>query len=164
MLIYVDTEFTAFEQPRLISIGLVAEDGYHWLYSEIDGAHWYKYASEFVLADVVPRMNSPHYGEEPAQAAARIREWATKLPEEGVIACDSDYDWTLLRKLMLENGGWPAQFADYCCPIAPTPQMQADQEYFFAQYALMRHHALHDARALRYAHAAAKAAAAAGLG
>lgn len=152
MLIFADTEFTNFDNPRLISVGLVAEDEYRWIYSEIDGEHWYKHASEFVLSDVVPLLHSPHYGEQPEQAADRIRKWAAKLPEQGVIACDSDYDCDLLRQLLLDNGGWPAQFADKPNRIAWSPGLSELVELYLLRYGLPRHHALNDAMALRFAH------------
>lgn len=153
MLVFIDTEFTDFDNPRLISVGLVAEDDYRWLYSEIDSDHWYKHASEFVLSDVVPLLNCRFGQEQPAQAAQRIRTWAAKLPETGTICCDSDYDWDLLRRLMLDNGGWPAQFEDKPHRVEWTPQFGELLELYFLRYGLTRHHALYDARALRFAHA-----------
>lgn len=153
MLIYIDTEFTNFDQPQLISVGLVADDEYRWLYSEIDGAHWYKYASEFVLSEVVPHLHQRYGHEQPAQAAQRIRDWAVKLPEPGVIACDSDYDWNLLRRLMLNHGGWPERFADQPYRVEWSPTLGELIELYLLRYGLQRHHALNDAKALRFAHA-----------
>lgn len=153
MLVFIDTEFTCFDNPRLISIGLVAEDDYRWLYSEIDGEHWYKHASEFVLSDVVPLLNCRFGQEEPAQAAQRIWDWAAKLPEQGTICCDSNYDWNLLRRLMLDNGGWPEQFADKPLRINWTPDFGEMLESYFLRYGLQRHHALNDAKALCFANA-----------
>lgn len=156
MLIFADTEFADFDNPRLISVGLVAEDAYRWIYSEIDADHWYKYASEFVLSDVVPLLHQRFGQEQPAQAAQRIRDWAAKLPEMGQIACDSDYDWDLLRRLMLDNGGWPEQFANTPHRILWTPEMGELLELYFLRYGLDRHHALNDATALRFAYGEAE--------
>lgn len=35
MLIFIDTEFTQFNDPELISIGLVTEDASHEFYAEL---------------------------------------------------------------------------------------------------------------------------------
>lgn len=152
MLIFVDTEFTDFDDPELISLALVAEDEYRWIYTELDGESWYRHASEFVLAEVVPLLDR-HYGwEAPAAAAARIRAWCDKLPEPGQIVCDSNYDWDLLRGLMIDNGGWPDNLADKMIMVQWSPKLGEYKQDYFLRYGLTAHHALADAKALRYAY------------
>lgn len=152
MLIYLDTEFSDFEDPRLISVGLVAEDAYRFLYGELDRRGWYRYASEFVLANVVPLLETPFGSEGPAQLAARIDTWASRLPSECTIACDSDYDWILLRRLMLEHGRWPDRFASRYVRVPFTEESEQLAALYHLRAGTQPHHALHDARALRFAH------------
>lgn len=151
MLIFIDTEFTDFDRPRLISIGMAVENLGGEFYAEVHDDFWRRHASDFVRSEVVPLLNM--YGELPHEIADRIRTWAATLPEMGQIACDSDYDWDLLRRLMLDNGGWPEQFEDKPLRIEWTPDFGELLELYFLRYGLTRHHALHDARALRFAHA-----------
>lgn len=150
MLIFLDTEFTDFDNPRLISVGLVAEDEYRWLYTELDGETWYPHCSEFVLQEVVPLLDRRYGWEQPAAAAARIRTWCSKLPELSAIACDSDYDWNLLRGLMLQNGGWPHNLVDQPVPVSWSPRMHELKQDYLLRYGLSAHNALSDAKALRY--------------
>lgn len=152
MLIFVDTEFTDFDNPRLISIGLVGEDAYRWIYSEIDAEHWYRHASEFVLREVVPLLEARYGSETPAVAAARIRAWCDRLPEPGQIVCDSDFDWDLLRSLLIDNGGWPDMLIDRPLTVQWSPKLPEYKRDYLLRYGLSAHHALADAKALRYAY------------
>ncbi|AKU11304.1 hypothetical protein AzCIB_1402 [Azoarcus sp. CIB] len=152
MLIFVDSEFTDFDNPRLISLALVAEDEYRWIYTELEGESWYRHASEFVLAEVVPLLERRYGWEAPAAAAERIRAWCDRLPEPGQIVCDSDYDWDLLRRLMIDNGGWPDNLHDRYMMAQWTPRLHDYKQDYFLRYGLSAHNALSDARALRYAY------------
>ncbi|MCC4118448.1 hypothetical protein LLG90_24120 [Aromatoleum toluclasticum] len=151
MLVFLDTEFTSFDEPRLISAGLVAEDEYRWIYTELDGEHWYKHASEFVLQEVVPLLDRRYGWEQPAAAAARIRKWCEKLPEMSAIVCDSDYDWDLFRGLMLEHGSWPDVLVDQPVPVQWSPRMHEFRQDYLLRYGLSAHNARADAKALRFA-------------
>lgn len=152
MLIFCDSEFTDFDSPRLISLALVAEDEYRWLYTELDGEHWYRHASEFVLREVVPLLDRKYGWEAPAAAAARIRAWCDKLPDAGQIVCDSDYDWELLRGLLLEHGGWPDNLVDKMLMVQWSPKLAEYRQDYLLRYGLSAHHALADAKSLRYAY------------
>lgn len=152
MLIFLDTEFTSFDDPQLISFGLVAEDEYRWLYSELDGQHWYQQASEFVLAEVVPLLDRRYGWEAPAAAAARVRAWCDKLPALGQIVCDSQYDWDLLRRLMIDNGGWPDSLSSGLMMVQWSPHLDKFKQDYMLRYGLSAHHALADAKALRHAY------------
>lgn len=152
MLIFLDTEFSDFDDPRLISLALVAEDEFRWIYTELDGETWYAHASEFVLREVVPLLDRRYGWEALAAAAARIRAWCDKLPERGQIVCDSDYDWDLLRRLMIDNGGWPDSLIDRPLPVQWSPSLPKFKEDYLLRYGLSAHNALADAKALRYAY------------
>lgn len=150
MRIFIDTEFSDLNSPRLISVGLVREDQDAWFYGELLADGWQQYASDFVLAEVVPLLEQPLGQETPAQIAERIRRWAESLPEQAQVACDSDYDWNLLRGLMLDNGGWPQQFAEQPLRVTWTPKMGELLEVYFLRNRRKRHHALHDAEAFKF--------------
>ena len=152
MLIFLDSEFTSFDEPRLISAALVGEDEYRWIYTELDGDSWYGHASEFVLAEVVPLLDRRDGWEAPAAAAARIRAWCDKLLEPGQIVCDSDYDWDLLQRLLVDNGGWPDSLIDRPLPVQWSPVLHQLREDYLLRHGLSAHHALSDAKALRFAY------------
>lgn len=153
MLIFVDTEFTSLDEPRLISLAMVAEDEYRWIYTELDGESWFRHASEFVLREVVPLLDRRYGWEAPAAAAARIRAWCDKLPDEpSQIVTDSNYDSDLLRGLLLEHGGWPDKLIDRPLLVQWSPKLVEFKQDYFLRYGLAAHHALADAKALRYAY------------
>jgi len=57
MLIFLDTEFTQFDRPDLISIALVGEDGREF-YAERTDYHR-DACSEFVRKEVLPAYSTP---------------------------------------------------------------------------------------------------------
>lgn len=137
MQIYLDTEFTSLEAPRLISLALVADDE-RSLYLELDPAGWREHASDFVVTEVMPLLEGR--GVSPAEAAARIRRWIDALPEPGQIVCDSDYDSRLLRELLDAHGGWPEQLAEPC--VLPwTPELGQLISVYHLRNPGRRHHA-----------------------
>lgn len=105
-----------------------------------------------MLTEVVPLLDRRYGWEAPAAAAARIRAWADKLPELGQIVCDSDYDWDLLRGLMIDNGGWPDKLVDKMLMVQWSPKFAEYKQDCVLRYGLSAHHALADAKALRYAY------------
>ena len=56
MRLFLDTEFTDFQQPRLISVGLVCEDGHACYCALADGWHP-SLCSPFVRETVLPLLN-----------------------------------------------------------------------------------------------------------
>lgn len=145
--IFIDTEFTDIAAPRLISIGLVAEDGAEF-YGEqayIDRAA----CSAFVLAVVLPQL-----GSDPTRVMERdalreaVRIWMSKFTgqrQRPVICYDHPIDLQLLWELLGERtAGWKLKL------ISSRIDPVAKEEYFLAHGG--RHHALHDARASRAAY------------
>ncbi len=55
MILFLDTEFTDFHQPELISIGLVSECGRHEFYAECSELDLTR-CSDFVRSAVLPRL------------------------------------------------------------------------------------------------------------
>jgi diamine N-acetyltransferase len=141
--VFIDSEFTALTDPRLISFGAVATDGSAF-YCEL--TQWPRDAcSPFVLDAVLPLLDGravPH-----PVAARALTEWLNDRSHEAptTIVSDSGYDrWALADLLGSEN--LPEGVFWRRVPIA----YQTLDEVALA-LGLRRHHALDDARALMHA-------------
>ena len=99
MLVFLDTEFTQFEVPELISIALVAEDGREF-YAESNGYTRDK-CSGFVRETVVPLLGRvPGAACTKKELAERLTEWFQGLGEPSIVIYDFATDWDLLAKAM----------------------------------------------------------------
>lgn len=151
MLCFLDTEFTRFKRPALISLALVTEAG-HEFYAE---------RNDFPTAacsDFVRQVVMPLLGRMPGAACTlptlktRLRQWFASLPEPVTVVYDFKGDGSLLAKT-LAGASHPDKIArhmllDY--PILEQPTFARAQSLAYtAQWP--RHHALADARALRAA-------------
>jgi len=98
MLIFLDTEFTNLTDRKLISIGMVSEDGQHAFYRELRDFDLDN-CSSFVRANVLPLLGRFHDATvESARLPDDVRQWIDTLPRSLTIACDSDWDWEILSK------------------------------------------------------------------
>ena len=142
MRVFVDTEFTDFIDCDLISIALVAEDGREFYGERNDFDR--RTCSAFVHEAVLPQL-----GQYPDRVFSReslqlaLCTWLRPF-EGGIFCMDFPGDWDLLVDILdgVPNGWQGLLIRD-----------QADQvrlESYYKQFG-GRHHALHDARALRYA-------------
>lgn len=143
--VYVDTEFTDFIDCELISIGLVADDGREFYGERSDFEK--SSCSEFVRAAVLPQL-----GQYPDRVFTRdslhaeLSLWLDQYinTRERLLCFDYGGDWELLCDLMDgPPAGWQA------CRIGLDQQRMED---YFRRHA-GRHHALIDARAMKYASA-----------
>ena len=129
----VDTEFTSFASPALLSVGLVSMDGAE-LYVEVDlnsplGRQRLAASTQFVHEVVAPQMGfsmTSAFATE-AEMAGRIRAWLTQHRVTKILA-DSEVDLFLLRHLG--------------CVLEDVAAKVVQAEYASA------HHALEDARRL----------------
>lgn len=96
-LIFLDTEFTDFVKPQLISIGAITEDGKHEFYAEIADYNM-KMSSEFVRKVVEPQLGVV-LGMPARKASVEFGAW---LDELGEIELCPDYitDWELAIDLL----------------------------------------------------------------
>lgn len=149
MLIFLDTEFTDFIDIDLISIGMVSEDG-HTFYAERND-YRREAASNFVLEAVLP-----HLGERPEaicsreELTRRLYDWLRAFPGLVQIACDSAHDRDLLWDAL--EVGLPSNLLPSVLKLAwqsEEPVFNEALEQYHAQPGRPRHHALHDAQALR---------------
>jgi hypothetical protein len=100
MLIFLDTEFTKFSYPDLISIGLVAEDGREF-YAERTDYHR-DACSKFVRETVLPLLGRvPGAACSRSELTDRLREWFGQLPEPATTIFDFETDWLLLATAIL---------------------------------------------------------------
>jgi hypothetical protein len=142
MHVYVDTEFTDFLDCDVISIAAVAADGREF-YGERDDYDDMN-CSVFVREAVLPQL-----GEFPDRVFTRdalrleLLAWLGQFPA-GVLCFDDARDWDLLRDLLCGlPPGWSAQL------VSALLESARAEEYYRKHGG--RHHALHDARAIRYA-------------
>lgn len=149
MLIFLDTEFTDFIDIDLISIGMVSEDG-RTFYAERND-YRREAASDFVREAVLP-----HLGERPEaicsreELTKRLYEWLRAFPGQVQIACDSTHDKDLLWDAL--EDGLPSNLDPWVFKLAwqsEEPVFNEAIEQYHAQPGRPRHHALHDAQALR---------------
>ncbi len=159
--LYLDTEFTEFRYPMLLSLALVGE-GVEF-YAEVTDADRIERASEFVRETVLPQFSkvpgaSGTYEQLCKRLVYFLSEQTKRLGEGDylVVVHDFELDWFLLEQAMRDAGVDVAKrLSAHLIPHQVTNwQAEAQQkmlEYFELQLDLEigRHHALCDARALK---------------
>lgn len=153
MNVFIDTEFSSLgSDPRLISIALVAENDEE-LYIEFQSGWKLEQCSSWVKSNVLPLLGSGEKLERRA-AALRIDNWLSQYPSLGWMIVDSSWDAELISDLFIENG------LENCIrrlKIIPFPSQaesaafEAVRQQYFVENQCTQHHALYDARALRFA-------------
>jgi hypothetical protein len=151
MLVFLDTEFTDFYKPELISLALVAENGLEF-YAERTDFDQSK-CSAFVIETVLPLLGRiPGADCQSDELANRLRAWMEALPEPAIVIFDYGDDWTLLAKAWLGtvHQAAPANVCDklHLDMYAVThPIFERELNRVYTQD-WPPHHALADARAL----------------
>ncbi|MFM0175396.1 hypothetical protein [Paraburkholderia sediminicola] len=149
MLLFLDTEYTGFGQvpPRLISLGIVAEDASREFYVELADTWRMEHCSDFVKREVLPllagkSLTFPH-------SRVRLREWFLTVPRAVRIACDSGTDFRFLLDLL--GDPLPENLATTYFDLRPlidTAVYDRTVSNYYRQDHRV-HHALVDARAYR---------------
>jgi predicted protein tyrosine phosphatase len=169
-LVFLDTEFTSLENPELMSIGMVAADSGAELYIEVAGA------KAMTVSDFVRHEVFPHFGKhdplvlEYDVIAPCIEGWFDELRagdrRTGIgLLLDHPIDWALFAELRIPAPGAPswtrsinvgARMLQHV--LASGRQLAAYAEALEHVHSRVRerHHALVDARAMRYAFAEAR--------
>lgn len=147
MLVFLDTEFTDFLDPMLISIGLAADSGEEF-YAEVPFT--VAACSAFVREAVIPLLNQyPHAYCPVTDLGMRITAWLkiVKRNSEDVEICiDYQTDWDLFADA-LDNRVPP-----WCKPRHVGRNINELLRYaYHKKNGLPEHHALYDAQAARYA-------------
>jgi hypothetical protein len=151
MRVFLDTEFTDFSNPRLISAGLVAEDGREF-YCELDDDWTADHCTDFVLDTVLPLLGGVGTMTRD-EAGARLVEWLTSLGSNIAVISDTETDWQLLMSLIKPYASSEVKISGelLCWPGHAMARRHEDLLEELLENAPARHHALVDARALRRA-------------
>lgn len=175
--IFIDTEFTDVMNPRLISIGLITAGG-EQLYVALEINDWggANACTEFVQEEVLPKLVELNPVVLSRKAAGQhIHDWLQRefsrrqrnfydsgqqeinvetMSPTLQIECISDavIDATLLKELLPSVPSWLTfSLVQNKLHGGPLAQLFAGIDEHFRQQPEQRHHALHDARALRAA-------------
>jgi len=145
--VFIDTEFTDFYNPQLISMGMAADSGEEFY---IELPFHYHDCNEFVREVVVPLLGKiPHAQCTNDDAYSRIVDWLKliRYREENIEICfDHQTDWDLFGKALSEN------IPSWCKPRLVDDRINELLRYdFHEKNQLPEHHALYDAQANRYA-------------
>lgn len=108
MLVFFDTEFTDWRNPKLISIGFtVRERGGQSLYLELSDTYRLEDCSAFVNAEVLPQLAGGECLVTCEEAVAQISSWFSSFDVDNIdLVCDfPEYDMTLLKGLFRDE--WP---------------------------------------------------------
>ena len=151
MLIFLDTEFTDFARPDLISLALVSEDGREF-YAERNDYHR-DACSTFVRETVLPLLGRvPDATCNRAELTERLHEWFDQLPEPATIIYDFEGDRQLLVWAILGRAyrNPPANFGEPLHLDGHTITHPMFEQALNRVYTedWPAHHALADARAL----------------
>jgi uncharacterized protein YrzB (UPF0473 family) len=153
LLIFFDTEFSSlYETPKLISIGLISEDGKHEFYAELTDTYKQNDLSEFALSYVIPLLSeemmlSKH------QLNIHLKQWIESFDIEVMLASDNySWDWPFIQEIFHEDS-WPKNLNSECFLLNMNYMKNADIYYDAVQNSyelgLKKHHALDDAKANR---------------
>ncbi len=159
--LYLDTEFTEFRFPMLLSLALVGDTVE--FYAEVNDFDRLECSSEFVRDNVLPQFGkvrgaSVSYMQLCNRLVRFLGDLTKALGESEylVVAYDYELDWCLLEQTMRDaEVGVAKRLSAYLIPHQiNSSQPEAQQkmlEYFELQRDLEigRHHALCDARALQ---------------
>jgi hypothetical protein len=161
MLIFFDTEFTDLSMdPRLISIGMISEDGREF-YAEVkdDYAMPIRYSS-FVQEAVLPHLTGGEALMPIDMLTLRLGNWLESFGQPVRLATDSlSWDWPWIQEIFYLPGTWPANVDGKPASLydlIDSPYFDRGVEDAFANHIpkLRRHHALDDAKANRIAYLA----------
>ncbi|WP_051453626.1 3'-5' exonuclease family protein [Burkholderia pseudomallei] len=149
MLVFLDTEYTGLGQPtpKLISLGMVAEDGRREFYVELEDSWKPEDCSDFVQREVLPLLSGPAMSL--LQARLSLRAWFAASPRVVRAACDSITDFRFLMEMLGESK--PCNLASAPFDLRPLIDTSVYHDAVMAHYSTddREHHALVDARAYR---------------
>lgn len=166
--VFFDTEFTdligIIQDPALISIGLITEDGARTFYAELTDTYTVNQCSDFVRAWVLPLLDAPDlpdvldntavYARMTAiQCREHLAQWLKQLGNAELCSDAPTYDWHFVVELFHDHV-WPKELAPVpmsCVPTTAALRIQysrcVEEEYSTRNF--RRHHALDDARVNR---------------
>lgn len=165
MIVYFDTEFSGLEKTKgnrcLISIGCVSSDGREF-YAELTDTWDESLCSLFVIENVLPLLQGGEYQMHVEELAIKLKAWIEGLTADQVtFQSDAPHlDFPFLVEVFGVHG-WPVNIRRECHSVCA---FESDSERFRYNAALenymsthkaigaVQHHALWDARCIRFAH------------
>lgn len=150
--VFLDTEFTDFQDARLISIGLVAEDGSEF-YAELSDGWNREHCSQFVADEVLGLLDQhPLTTMTRTEAAKRLLAWMGGYGDSVQMVYDAEIDWRLLIVLLWSIPTDRPAIDGQMLNWPGFAMARRHEDLLKAQLAgePRRHHALVDARALRW--------------
>lgn len=149
--LFVDTEFTDLLNCELLSIGIVSDDGREF-YAELSDVDL-GLCSDFARVAVLPQLGKdPAVRGTEAEVAVRLNAWLTQFEPIGPILVSVDHptDWELFCYLArdAETLAMPSWIKGQSIRGAIDPRQV---EEYWQIHGRQAHHALHDARANRFA-------------
>ncbi|MDD4979534.1 MAG: 3'-5' exoribonuclease [Gallionella sp.] len=158
MHFFFDTEFTELGiDPRLISIGLVSEDGSREFYAELSDTYQSSDCSDFVREAVLPQLQGGDALMTMDELTLRLANWIESFNQPVKLVTDSmSWDWPWIQELFYLPGTWPENLDGkpgqmYEIVDSPFLDRAVEQAYKTHVPRLRRHHALDDARVNRLA-------------
>lgn len=148
-LVFIDTEFTDFQNSQLISIGLVSETGAE-LYLETTFP--YTECSDFVKAVVLPLLwHTPDVKVTSNEIGDRIVSWL-----DSIRRADEDleilYDYSTDLNLFLKAIGYRKMPYVHARHIGRNHFSKEVAKMWMQQQGLAEHNSLYDARANKFAY------------
>lgn len=154
MRVFLDTEFTDFVTPKLISCGFVAENGSEFYVELADGWRTDR-CSEFVVDTVLPLLNQSSSDILSRTEAGRaLIGWLATIGNPVDVVYDTEIDWVLIADLLREHRTKNSPLLHASLLSWPGAAMARHFELLLSQTLNvdpLQHHALVDARALQRA-------------
>lgn len=165
MIIFLDTEFTGLGiDPKLISIGLITEDGAYELYAELSDTYQPADCASFVHEAVLPHLQGGDALMTMNELTLRLGNWIEGFEQPVQLATDSlSWDWPWVQEIFYLPGTWPENLDGKPASLYEIVGAQilaqgVDMAFLVHVPRLRRHHSLDDAKANRLSWLAASEA------
>ena len=157
--VYLDTEFTKFVRPQLISLALVAESGQEFYGESTDFVR--AQCSDFVVENVLLLLQGGEVAASLDELRGKLVDWLATLQSPAEIISDFDGDIELLLQLLRINAKETDRYNIAALTVLDGEFVKSERfnsalDDYFAKVDSRRHHSMVDARALKVAHAAAE--------
>lgn len=158
--LFIDTEFTSFNAPKLLSLGLVAEDSREF-YVEVNSETLHRSANEFVKEIVLPQFGvHPAAVSVPTAAAAgaALADFLVGVDGRIHLVADHPVDFEFALDILKHARRWDQVsgrlFTELVANEVCTDDLQPVWDASFEKHeraapGLFKHHALLDARVLK---------------
>lgn len=143
--LFIDTEFTGFKDPKLISIGAVTQMGEEF-YAEVE--YSIDECSDFVRDTVLPLL-SQNKIYSMSELKNTLSSWIKTVGQGGpiLICYDSEYDRRMLSQIFGNDTPKGIVFRNLGTSYFKKLKMYE----WHVKNRQAKHHALHDARAMKFA-------------